>query len=571
MNGFKNKMLNKLMCILLSMSFILSGIMIPKLNAAAYVNNYTYYWDDHEQKFSWGNGWEPENGVLKAGRTLEVYGATLYIDGEATEGFAFYNGAYDYIVEVNGATVNVMAFPNSHIWEKYAADDTFIMAVCKNEGHEHYANVYAFDPNYTGEYNEYNMYRIKYGDKISIPLKQMTLYNKQFTDVPLPTCEIKYYTDENCTKLTTVGKDGSGADEPGGAPRYNGEYWVTATVVNKDNSKAEIKACFSIAFTDTTLEDDYTPGWNTVDGQRKYYENGAFVKGIKQIVSKIYYFGQDGNMCSSQLVNYYGSIYYVDENGIAIKNEWKTEGEATYYFGSDCKAVKNNWQTVDGNEKYLGSDGKMLVNTTKTIDGVDYKFDSDGVATAVAKDPEETTKKGWLQENGKWYYYLEDGSKATGWISNKNEWYYLNSQGEMTTGWQKVSGKWYYFNNSGVMTTGWQKISSKWYYFNNGGAMTTGWQKISGVWYYFNDGGAMLTGWQKISSKWYYFNGAGAMLTGWQKISNKWYYFNGGAMVTGWQKISSKWYYFKSGVMVTGTQTIGGKTYTFNASGVWVK
>ena len=159
-------------------------------------------------------------------------------------------------------------------------------------------------------------------------------------------------------------------------------------------------------------------------------------------------------------------------------------------------------------------------------------------------------KTGWVSENGKWYFYDDEGEMITGWLNNSNKWYYLGTNGVMATSWQKISNKWYYFGSNGVMVTGWQQVGSSWYYFENGGSMVTGWKKIGSAWYYFNGSGVMATGWQKISNKWYYFAGSGAMKTGWLKLSGKWYYFDG------------------SGVMVTGTRKIGSKTYSFSSSGV---
>ncbi|PGE83953.1 hypothetical protein COM55_18460 [Bacillus pseudomycoides] len=96
----------------------------------------------------------------------------------------------------------------------------------------------------------------------------------------------------------------------------------------------------------------------------------------------------------------------------------------------------------------------------------------------------------WKQENGKWYFYGQNGTKAKGWQQVGTTWYYFNGNGAMQTGWQAISGTWYYFNGSGAMQTGWQAIDGKWYYFNGSGAMQTGWQLIKGVKYYFESNGA---------------------------------------------------------------------------------
>ena len=87
-----------------------------------------------------------------------------------------------------------------------------------------------------------------------------------------------------------------------------------------------------------------------------------------------------------------------------------------------------------------------------------------------------TNKKGWILENGKWYYIQEDGTKKTGWLKDVDgKWYYLESNGEMKTGWLKdTNGKWYYLESNGEMKTGWLKDSDgKWYYLDKNGVMLT--------------------------------------------------------------------------------------------------
>jgi len=233
----------------------------------------------------------------------------------------------------------------------------------------------------------------------------------------------------------------------------------------------------------------------------------------------------------------------------------------------------------------------------------------------VAELPGFESINGWIQENGKWYYY-KDNVKQTGWLKSGNTYYYLNTDGSMATGWVKDSGKWYYMNTSGAMVTGWLQQGNTWYYLNSSGAMVTGkvtiggkqhsfnssgvwlgevqqngwvsesgkwyyyqggvkvtgWQKISGVYYYFDGNGVMQTGWLKSGNTWYYLNSSGAMATGWAQVSGKWYYFAGsGAMLTGWQKINNVWYYFQSGgAMQTGWLNLNGTWYYFQSSGAMV-
>lgn len=218
--------------------------------------------------------------------------------------------------------------------------------------------------------------------------------------------------------------------------------------------------------------------------------------------------------------------------------------------------------------------------------------------STVEKEAKEAGKKtGWVNEDGKYYYYNSSSAKLTGWQQIGGHWFYLApwDNGAMLTGFQKLDGKTYYFNDTGrLVTGGWNKVGSKWYYMNSNGSVRTGWQKIDGKWYYLSgwDNGAMLTGMQKLdgtnyffnssgematnswkssNGKWYYFGSSGAALKGWQKINGHWFYlapWDNGAMLTGFQKLDGKTYYFNSqGRMATGWQKINGKWYMFHSSG----
>lgn len=227
---------------------------------------------------------------------------------------------------------------------------------------------------------------------------------------------------------------------------------------------------------------------------------------------------------------------------------------------------------------------------------------------------EEETKVGWVEEDGKYffydkygnpqtgivlvegkYYYIdEEKGLLTGWIKNEYEsddgisvvWYYADENGILATnGWKKINGKWYYFERYGVMETGLIEVNGKYYYLDNTGAMRTGWiyekyedEYVSySHWYYANsDGSLRQSQWLFDGKDWYYFDDNGVMLSGdsyyvngnfyyfdssgrlgkggWSKSGNYWYYTNkDGTPVTGWKKIGDSWYFFNYyGTMETG-------------------
>ncbi|MDU7077729.1 MAG: hypothetical protein E6348_12835 [Clostridium celatum] len=46
---------------------------------------------------------------------------------------------------------------------------------------------------------------------------------------------------------------------------------------------------------------------------------------------------------------------------------------------------------------------------------------------------------------------MENGEAKTGWLNENGKWYYFNSDCKMQTGWIKVDGKKYYLYSDGSM------------------------------------------------------------------------------------------------------------------------
>jgi hypothetical protein len=152
------------------------------------------------------------------------------------------------------------------------------------------------------------------------------------------------------------------------------------------------------------------------------------------------------------------------------------------------------------------------INLYETSESKVLYLYSEGENSIVRIDPSkiDVSKKGWFQENGKWYYY-EVGLKKTGWLYTGGAWYYLKDDGSMATGWIKQGNTWYYLQNSGAMKTGWLLDGGSWYYLENSGRMKTGWLLVGGNWYYLESSGRMKTGWIFSGSKWYYLYSSGQM------------------------------------------------------------
>ena len=192
---------------------------------------------------------------------------------------------------------------------------------------------------------------------------------------------------------------------------------------------------------------------------------------------------------------------------------------------------------------------------------------------------------GFIKENGKWYFYVNNVQKK-GWIEYKGNKYYIINTYELPQNmWRKINGNLYYFNKDGIMIKD-EKISidGKEYQFNKNGHMVDldsskklnevsaeqqklydlGQQTLveaaskkkngvlyeAGKYYRYQDG-KKVRGWYKENGKWYYFlNSFNRAENLWRKIDNNLYYFD------------------QNGVMLTNTTTnIKGITYRFNKGG----
>ena len=293
----------------------------------------------------------------------------------------------------------------------------------------------------------------------------------------------------------------------------------------------------------------------------------------------------------------YKAIWNKEDKFVYLTSRRYTEREndvADIKVYSNCKEVTLTVNGVDYGKGTKQQDGVFV------WEGVKLESENEIIATSVESGEVYTDKitctakklTGWIEENGEWYYYDDNGVMQRGWIEidgtwyylgitgvrqtgwiidyETNIWYYLDESGAMQTGWIDVDGERYYLNESGQMQIGWIKINGIWYYSNTSGAMQTGWVFDGFKYYYLDESGVMQTGWINDGGEIYYLNESGAMQTGWLLDNDgKWYYLNeSGAMQTGWIFNGISYYYLdESGVMQTGWINDGGERYYLNESG----
>ena len=278
--------------------------------------------------------------------------------------------------------------------------------------------------------------------------------------------------------------------------------------------------------------------------------------------------------------------YYFNETNKTMKKGWHHDDKDGYwyYLNPTSGKMETGWQKIDGKEyffqpvrdmgnyhfnneqeKWLYSMnskvpyGAMYVSTT-TPDG--FKVDGSGAKVAEetaaqsgntnASSGTQTTKNGWVSENGSWYYYENGAMAKDKWLNVSRKWYYVVSDGSMVTGtWKEISGKSYYFGSDGAMyvsttTPDGSKVDSNGAKVTgqtttqtgNGGTSSStqtvknGWVSENGSWHYYENGTLAKNKWLNVSGKWYYVVLDGSMISNtWKEIGGKSYYFGAdGAM-----------------------------------------
>lgn len=71
-------------------------------------------------------------------------------------------------------------------------------------------------------------------------------------------------------------------------------------------------------------------------------------------------------------------------------------------------------------------------------------------AAPTTVPPTTAPRIGWVEEDGKRYYYDDNSVMLTGWLCVDENWYYLNDDGSMAVGKTEVDGEILYFGSDGL-------------------------------------------------------------------------------------------------------------------------
>lgn len=395
----------------------------------------------------------------------------------------------------------------------------------------------------------------------------------------------------------------------------------------------------------TVVDDADLNGWQMINGAWYYFEDGSYVcDEIKNIDGKDYYFDWNGELQTGTIWTGGERPYLTDSNGAIIKHAkgWYQSPETKYwyYFLEDNQIVTGEIVTDKGKQYYFDWEGIMQTGSFVVSIWNEEEEDYDDVWLLADPDGVIMQKTGWVQTGGEWYYIGEDGNLYTDglyeiggkkylfnyagvmdqgmcwydgevymtdakgalvmndWVRFGLSWYRTDEQGRILTE-QWVDNHKYYVDWDGEMVTGVYEIEGESYLFADNGALVkklgakAGWELADGTWYYRTEDGEPYSGW--LQDRYYIMNGAmatnmivdsddgcyyvgydGEIMKGWIKtLYGEWFYADSatGKLITdeGWKLINGKWYYFTDYYTLATYPIVDeGKLYDIDSSGYYL-
>ena len=215
------------------------------------------------------------------------------------------------------------------------------------------------------------------------------------------------------------------------------------------------------------------------------------------------------------------------------------------------------------------------------------------------------TRLGIVRENGRWYYYPEEGVRYTGWVLTEAGYSYFGEARK--EGLCRIDGAFYYFKN-GILQTGRHRVRGTVMEFDevtgrrlgdpeptepeetetpaestegggllhgvvdgklyDHGRIVTGLNEVDGAWYYADEAGNVRTGKYLLNGSWYLFRADGRRGEGFFSEGGKYYFAEEtGALKGGFIPADGQLRYFDPGTfeMVRST-TVG--IYRIDADGI---
>ena len=170
-------------------------------------------------------------------------------------------------------------------------------------------------------------------------------------------------------------------------------------------------------------EPELSEGWNLIDGQWAYIENGEMLTScwIQDSMGWCY-LGSDGFVVTNCWAMDSQGWCYLDETGHLKTNAWQMDSQGWCYLDETGHIVTNAWRQDSHGWVYLGEDGRMVRNA-------------------------------WVMDSQGWCYVGDEGYMLTNtWAMDSQGWCYLDETGHLkTNSWQQDSHGWVYLGEDGHM------------------------------------------------------------------------------------------------------------------------
>ena len=182
------------------------------------------------------------------------------------------------------------------------------------------------------------------------------------------------------------------------------------------------------------------------------------------------------------------------------------------------------------------------------------------------EEPEEPVPDGFVEKDGKHYYY-ENGEPVTGWRRIDGNRYYFNDEGVMARGQASVDGKQRIFDQNGRLQTGLVWVKNKKLKLDENGTVIEGMQDEDGKKYYYpssySDRDNTEDGIIYYESDYYQLDGNNAVVTGLVKDDDELcFYDEEGKRQSGWVQTNKGWGY------IWGSKLLTGGYYTLEKDGI---
>lgn len=225
-------------------------------------------------------------------------------------------------------------------------------------------------------------------------------------------------------------------------------------------------------------------------------------------------------------------VFYTKKNQLSYRQANKDNEEqdieltglqsgTKYYYYLEVQTTDKTYTTsaqsfttkreADSGTSSQSSSNKNSSSSNNTNRGTN----STGTGTTAKNNTQK--KNEWSFENGKWYYYGEDGFSKVGWFQVGTKWYYtVKGTNELLMNcWKNIGGSYYCFDPSGAMYANqWVLSNGKWYWMGSSGTMLCDQNiDVGGVTYLLAPDGTCVTDeWVMKDGQWQYYKPASAGL-----------------------------------------------------------